>query len=130
MSLGLPGHRVSRRRLALGWALAPCLGLAGCAGGFGAVDAPGRAHPFRDPGMSMQAAMDAIAPGKATRADVLALLGEAAAVVRFDSGFEVWVYRARPAANHPSPAEFVVLFAPAGIVRKQRIRPSYAQPGR
>jgi outer membrane protein assembly factor BamE (lipoprotein component of BamABCDE complex) len=66
-----------------------------------------------------------------TKAQVTAALGSAA-VVRFDSGYEVWVYRyvqkapARPnqlALEEIPPSELVLLFAPSGVVTKVRIRP-------
>jgi hypothetical protein len=71
-----------------------------------------------------------------TRAEVMAALGPAT-VVRFDSGYEVWVYRfvepaARrqgrrgdaPAAGDDASSELVMLFAPAGVVTKVRVRPA------
>jgi hypothetical protein len=79
--------------------------------------------------------------GKSTRADVIASLGETL-VIRFDNGFEVWVYRLdqdmpgrrapsehlrRSASEKAGPgtsAEFVILFAPSGLVAKTRIRPA------
>lgn len=101
-------------------AFTACVALAGCAGPGGMFGAPGKSHPFRELGMSMEGARDAITPGRSTKADVLAALGEAT-VVRFDSGFEVWAYREDP----PDGAELVILFAPSGTVTKMRIRPSY-----
>ncbi|MDB5886207.1 MAG: hypothetical protein JWR74_2378 [Polaromonas sp.] len=78
---------------------------------------------FRDPGMTMQAAMQAVSIGQSSKADVLAALGPAT-VVPFDSGYEVWVYRRNPRKSEAGQAEFVVLFAPSGIVKKMRIRPA------
>ena len=84
---------------------------------------------------------DAVVPGKSTRADVIAALG-GGLVIRFDSGYEVWVYRlendapgesspGNPASRRRSlgvargtAAEFVILFAPSGVVTKTRIRPA------
>jgi len=60
---------------------------------------------------------DAVTIGKSTRADVVAALGETL-VISFDTGYEIWVYRL---ANAPT-AEFVILFTPAGVVAKTRIR--------
>jgi hypothetical protein len=85
------------------------------------------------PGSSLTAvpahsARDAITIGKSTRSDVIAALGKTA-VISFDSGFEVWVYQVTPDApsalnwRKPGTAEFVVLFAPSGVVTKTRIRP-------
>ena len=79
-------------------------------------------------------AEDSVVAGKSTRADVLAALGETLAI-RFDSGYEVWVYRLSgdtPARNavarsgsreteRAMDAEFVILFAPSGLVAKTRI---------
>ncbi len=61
-----------------------------------------------------------IVPGRSTRADVAALFG-AAAVVRFDSGYEVWTYRiAREADARAAKTEFALLIAPSGVVQKTR----------
>jgi hypothetical protein len=84
-------------------------------------------------------ARDAIIIGKSTKADVMAALGKTTAI-RFDSGYEVWVYRVTggisaslggggPFRRADSDkraldrTEFVVLFAPSGVVAKTRIRP-------
>jgi hypothetical protein len=79
---------------------------------------------FSNAAMTMQGAKDAIVAGKSTKADVAAALGTGT-VVKFDSGYEVWVYRAKaykPAVDAPGTNELVVLFAPSGIVKKTRIR--------
>ena len=71
-----------------------------------------------------------------SREDVIAALGPAT-IIRFDSGYEVWVYRfvepaprkptretdSAPAAerDHP-PSELVMLLTPAGVVAKIRVR--------
>jgi hypothetical protein len=79
---------------------------------------------------SVRDAQNAVVIGKSTRADVEAAFGKAV-VVSFDSGYEVWVYREKDAAaryaflNSPAPkekAEFVLLFDPAGVVKKTRVR--------
>ena len=98
-----------------------CLWLAGCAGpGLfgGGTDAP----PFSNPQMSMQTASDSIMIGKTSKADVMAALG-ATTVINFDSGYEVWVYRAKSREPAEAKAEFVILFSPDGVVRKTRLRP-------
>jgi hypothetical protein len=112
--------------------LALVLCLCGCVGlpaafqftpGHSATPAP----PFRDPALSIPGAIAAVTVGQTTRAEVLARLGEAT-VLKFDSGFEVWVYReklSRVEAARVSPAELVILFAPSGIVTKIRTRPAY-----
>ncbi|MDB5929046.1 MAG: hypothetical protein JWR60_753 [Polaromonas sp.] len=122
----------SRRPPGAGLALAllACHWLAGCAGPGGLLAPSGKAPAFRDPALSMQSAQQIVVPGKSTQADVLAALGRAT-VVRFDSGFEVWVYRDRPArsADSRASAEFVILFTPSGVAKKTRIRPAYDAPG-
>jgi hypothetical protein len=50
-----------------------------------------------------------------TRDDVRAAFGNAKAL-RFDSGYELWAYET-------AKSEFVVLFSPAGVVTKARLRP-------
>ena len=110
----MPGNQILR----IGFVLVSCLWLAGCAGPFGFFNAENKAPPFRDPNMSMQNASDAITIGKATKADVIAALG-GATVVKFDSGFEVWVYRAKSRESAAAKAEFVILFAPSGSVKKR-----------
>ena len=98
-----------------------CLSLVGCAGPglFGAgPDAP----PFNNPTLLMQSASDSITVGKSSKADVMAALG-AATVINFDSGYEVWVYRAKSREPSAATAEFVILFSPDGVVKKTRLRP-------
>jgi hypothetical protein len=84
-------------------------------------------------------AMNAVTIGRSTRADVIAALGESL-VIRFDNGYEVWVYRLaddtfagevrrgmRTSADKARPgesAEFVILFQPSGVVAKTRVRPA------
>lgn len=81
--------------------------------------------PFRDPAMTVESAAGATTPGR-TKQDIAALLGPANAV-RLDSGHEVWIYRARPPKSRPTEdqPELVVLFSPAGVVEKSRVRPAY-----
>lgn len=120
---------VSRTGTATAAVLAACLWLAGCAGPFGFSGAGGATSPFRDPGLSMQTAMQAVTIGQSSKDDVMAALGPAT-VVRFDSGHEVWVYRKNPLRSEAANAEFVILFAPSGTVKKTRIRPAYGgRPG-
>lgn len=57
--------------------------------------------------------------GQTTKAQLLAAFGPTKNV-RFDSGFEAWVYQS-PAGDGRF-AEFVVLIYPAGIVAKTRTR--------
>ena len=104
---------------------AVCLWLTGCAGSFGEEESKNSAPSFRDPKMSVQEALDALVIGKSTQADVVAALGKAA-VIKFDSGFEVWVYRVRSNEIAVKKTEVVVLFAPSGVVKKVRTRTSPA----
>ena len=115
-------QRTSKPLVRMGLALAACLWLSAC----GSLNAGGNAPPFRDPAMSLQNAYDTIVVGKTTQAEVMAALGPATEI-QFDSGYAVWVYRAgvsEPDADH---AEFVVLFAPSGVVKKTRLRPAYGR---
>ena len=107
--------------LIAGLALMLSLALAGCAGGPGGEAS---VAPFRDKNMSLQSADGIIAVGTSTKAEVLAALGPAT-VVKFDSGYEVWAYRDKPARAAVPGNEFVILFAPDGIVKKTQVRPAY-----
>ena len=73
----------------------------------------------------MQIASHSITVGKSSKADVMATLG-AATVINFDSGYEVWVYRAKSREPAEAKAEFVILFSPDGVVRKTRLKIAYA----
>ena len=101
-----------------------CIWFAGCAGPFGAFSPADSGPTFRDASMSMQGAKDAVVIGSATKADVLTALGSGN-VVKFDSGFEVWVYKGRTANTTADRDEFVILFTPSGIVKKTRMRLAY-----
>ncbi len=62
------------------------------------------------------------ASDKRSKSEVLAELGKATAV-KFDSGFEVWIYSDKRSQNDTrATAERVILFAPSGLVRKVRVR--------
>ncbi|MGZ5270656.1 MAG: hypothetical protein ACXWC6_08570 [Ramlibacter sp.] len=105
-------------------AIAPALLLAGCAG-LQSLSQPERPM-FRDMALPPQAAAEAIAVGRSTQPEVAARLGEADRL-RFDNGYEVWVYRAHPVrADQP---ELVLLFAPDGVLKKLRVRPAAARAG-
>ncbi len=103
------------------------LWLAGCAGTSGMFNAEVAPPPFRDQRMSMLNASDAVVIGRSTQAEVVAALGPAT-VVRFDSGYEVWAYRGKTSKAAAPGEEFVILFAPSGIVKKTRIRPAPEKP--
>ena len=94
---------------ALVCALAGALALGGCA----SAPAP--------PGTQVdEARIAAVAlPGQATRASVLAALGDTRKVV-FDSGYETWLYQVPRGGD--AFAEYVILFDPAGMVSKTRVR--------
>jgi hypothetical protein len=87
---------------------------------------PGSVRMPTGQALAPQAAMDMIAIGRSTKADVSSTLGQAI-VIPFDTGYEVWVYR-WPGADRTTRAatELVVLFAPSGLATKVRLRPGYA----
>lgn len=116
------------RSLAAG---AVCLWVAGCVS-TGAFDpsptGPGFARTPTGESPTPQAALNIVVLGKSTQADVAAALG-AAIVIPFDSGYEVWVYRWRGADTTARAAtEVVLLFNPAGLATKARLRPGDASP--
>ena len=100
-----------------------CLWLAACAGP-GLFSGGSGTQPFSNPLMSMQSASEKIIVGKSSKADVLAALG-VTTVINFDSGYEVWVYRAKSREPAEAKAEFVILFGTDGLVKKTRLRPAY-----
>ena len=107
-----------------------CGWLVGCASGsLGLFGGQSSTPPFRDPNLSMQAAINSVTPDQSTKAEVMAALGPAT-VLKFDSGYEVWAYRAKSTEPASAHAELVILFAPSGIVTKSRIRPAYLVPAR
>ena len=114
-----PGRALLHACAALACALVFCTGMAGCA-------SHGPLQGMAEIG-SAQDAGKVIAIGKSTKADVLAAFGKTT-FIEFDSGYEVWVYRIRasPLAARGTN-EFVVLFAPSGVVAKTRTR--IAAPG-
>ncbi|MEO7150150.1 MAG: hypothetical protein ABIX46_00330 [Burkholderiaceae bacterium] len=121
--------RSARVRCGLGAAvLTMGLGLAGCAGPAAVDRAAGGAGTVRTPAggsLTPQAALDRIALGRSTKAEVAAALGPAI-VLPFDSGYEVWLYRWRgPDPTPRSATELVVLFAPTGRATKVRVRPGH-----
>jgi len=115
-----------------------CACVAGCAVPGASSVTTATATPVNT--ISAYNAKDAITIGKSTKADVIAALGKTT-VISFDSGFEVWVYQIKGATpaklswweriEHAGSekgtlgkTEFVVLFAPSGVVTKTRIRPA------
>ena len=63
-----------------------------------------------------------VVPGRTTRADLLAAFGPTKAV-RFDSGYETWLYESDAGAGRRT--ELVLLLDRAGVVQKIRRRPPY-----
>ena len=125
--------------VAAGMLYALCACVAGCAAP-GATSVATTGSAAERAGVSARDATHAIAVGRSTKADVIGVLGKTQVIV-FDSGFEVWVYQYKDdaaastgpaqrvaragARNEPQgKAEFVVLFAPSGVVAKTRIRPA------
>ena len=115
------------------------IGLAGCATQAPPIPA-GAATPVTPETTAVAMATSARSLVGNTRGEVLAALGPAT-VIRFDSGYEVWVYRfvepaARKRPREPAaasgrqgepdrarrPSELVMLFTPAGVVAKVRVR--------
>jgi hypothetical protein len=95
-------------------ALAFCACLAACA-----TTGTGE-RPSRTPASSIPAnGGSAVTIGKSTKADVIAAYGKTVEI-DFDSGYAVWVYRL-------GTAEFVLLFDPAGVLAKTRVRPAPAE---
>ncbi len=109
----------------------PCcstLLLTGCAvrgGGFGPDE---RGPPFSDPELTVAAAALLVSPGESRKPEVNARLGPAE-VVRFDSGYEAWVYRAKGTRDARAAPELVLLFDPSGVLAKLRARPAYGGDG-
>jgi hypothetical protein len=98
--------------------------FAGCAAfGPGSIDESG-AGVMRTGAPAPAAAPAAVTPGMG-KAEVATALGKAN-VIRFDSGWEVWVYR-WPGADRTTrgATELVVLFDAQGAARKVRLRPGY-----
>jgi hypothetical protein len=102
------------------WLLAACAALAGCAGPAG--NGPPVRPPFTDARLTVDTAAGRVAIGRSTRQDVAAALGPAE-TLRFDTGWEAWVYRTRDdhgeAVDGP---ELVLLFDPGGVLQKARVR--------
>ncbi|HSH88864.1 MAG TPA: hypothetical protein VK996_02705 [Ramlibacter sp.] len=100
-----------------------CIVIAACSviGGTGRLD-DDTAGVMRASSPSVTTAQAAVRPGASTRAQVTAALGPAT-VVRFDSGWEVWVYRWPGATRTTASAtELVILFDSSGLARKVRVR--------
>jgi hypothetical protein len=92
--------------------LAAALALGGCAT---TPDEPGKI-------VAEDRFAQVVAPGRTTRAELLAAFGPTKAIV-FDSGMEAWLYEANAGAGRHT--ELVLLLDRAGIVQKMRRRPPY-----
>ena len=97
--------------------------LSGCAGSGGLSATESGPPILRDLKMSAGRAQSSLVIGQTTKAEALAALGPAT-VIKFDSGYEVWAYRSREGRSRDTNAELVILFTPAGVVHKSRIRPA------
>ncbi len=116
-----PTHASRLPRLVLACMAAASVG--GCALPAGPLVIEKPASSLLAGGLTATAAQQAVTVGQSTKAQVRAALGPAT-VVKFDSGYEVWVYRGPEVANaRREPDEFVILFSPAGVVKKTRVRP-------
>lgn len=78
---------------------------------------------FIDPAMTVETAAQAVVLGTDRQA-AQARLGPAETLA-FDSGYEVWVYRARGQADDAEGPELVLLFDPQGRLSKLRVKPPY-----
>jgi hypothetical protein len=63
-----------------------------------------------------------VVPGRTTRAELLATFGPTK-TVRFDSGYETWLYESDAGGGRHT--ELVLLLDRAGVVQKMRRRPPY-----
>jgi outer membrane protein assembly factor BamE (lipoprotein component of BamABCDE complex) len=104
------------------WTLAVCAALAACASPGPADEGPPARPPFADARLGVEAAAARVVPGRSTRQEVQAALGPAE-TLRFDTGWEAWVYRSHDergdAVDGP---ELVLLFEPGGVLQKARVR--------
>ena len=106
--------------------------LAGCAAPGGGWMLPGTAPApaqprFADPSLTVESAARAVTAGRSDRREVEERLGPAERLA-FDSGWEVWVWRARDKPPGTDAPELVILFDPQGTVSKVRARPAYPRP--
>jgi hypothetical protein len=105
-----------------------CVACAGTGSTEALPEGPGWVRTPTRESLAPQAAMDIIAIGTSTPADVRSMLGQAV-VIAFDSGYQVWVYRwAGPDKSTRGATELVVLFDPSGRAAKVRVRPGYPPP--
>lgn len=111
--------RAAVKRLSrLSLACAGCVVVAACA----LAPAPMAASagvPVRTLATADAAAL--VRVGSSTQADAMAALGPTNSI-RFASGYEVWVYHYPGIGRAAQRGEFVLLFAPSGVLVKARMR--------
>lgn len=111
------------------WRASGWLAAAALASGCGAPLLQPEARPapvFRDGRMTAVTAAQSVVVGSTTRPQVAALLGPGE-TLRFENGYEVWVYRARDPQARPRAEELAILFDAAGVVAKVRVKPGVQQ---
>jgi hypothetical protein len=112
-------------------ALLLCAALAACAAPGPSGNAPPAGPTFAEPGLGVEAAAARVVPGRSTRQEVQAALGPAE-TLRFETGWEAWVYRGKDERGQAADgAELVLLFEPGGVLQKARVRRATSPgPGR
>ena len=114
-----------------GLLVAGCIGLAGCASVNPTVllESSQQTPIFQNKNLSLESAATtlqtlATSGRNASQPEVTNLLGKATSKVRFDNGYEIWVYRNASIKAPASGTELVLLFAPDGLLKKYRVRPA------
>ena len=107
------------------------IGLAGCASvnPTALLESSQQAPIFQNKNLSLESAANtlqtlATSGRNASQPEVTNLLGKATSKVRFDNGYEIWVYRNASIKAPASGTELVLLFAPDGLLKKYRVRPA------
>lgn len=114
-----------------GLLVAGCIGLAGYASVNPTVLLESSQQPpiFQNKNLSLESAAASLqtlatSGRNASQPEVTNLLGKATSKVRFDNGYEIWVYRNASIKAPASGTELVLLFAPDGLLKKYRVRPA------
>ena len=114
-----------------GLLVAGCIGLAGCASvnPTALLESSQQAPIFQNKNLSLESAAASLqtlatSGRNASQPEVTNLLGKATSKVRFDNGYEIWVYRNASIKAPASGTELVLLFAPDGLLKKYRVRPA------
>ena len=114
-----------------GLLVAGCIGLAGCASvnPTALLESSQQAPVFQNKNLSLESAAASLqtlatSGRNASQPEVNNLLGKATSKVRFDNGYEIWVYRNASIKAPASGTELVLLFAPDGLLKKYRVRPA------